>query len=227
MFRRRTGSGSIYFEAIRDGVGAYLDGGQSYTLTVPQPVPAKLFWSVTAYDIETRSQVQTPQDKAVLTSLRDTFTPGPDGSVEIYFGPEPPAGPPARKQHWIQTSPERGFFLYFRIYGPEIGAFDGSWRPGDMTPVEAPGKMHPAVDDGALRGISTPEAGPPATPGGALSFPLGVPTAETAAAIYDQLDHHHAFDAYLSGLRAVSLTAARRGFLEAGINDNTSSSSRG
>jgi hypothetical protein len=216
MFRRRTGSGSIYFEVIRDGDGAYLDGGKSYKLSVPQPVPAKLFWSVTAYDIETRSQVQTPQDKAVLTSLRDTFTPGPDGSVDLYFGPEPPAN----RQHWIQTAPEHGFFLYFRIYGPEIGAFDGSWRPGDMTPVEAPPQPRPAVEDGALRAISTPEAGPTATPGGALSFPLGVPTPETAAAVYDQLDHLHAVDAYLSGLRAVSLTAARRGFREAGINDN-------
>ena len=118
MFRRRTGSGSIYFEVIRDGEGAYLDGGQSYKLTVPQPVPAKLFWSVTAYDIETRSQVQTAQDKAVLTSLRDTFTPGPDGSVELYFGPEPPSGPAARRPHWIQTAPERGFFLYFRDLRP-------------------------------------------------------------------------------------------------------------
>ncbi len=30
--------------------GAYLDGGKAYKLTVLQPVPAKLFWSVTVYD---------------------------------------------------------------------------------------------------------------------------------------------------------------------------------
>jgi hypothetical protein len=33
---------------------------------VPQPVPQKLFWSVTVYDSATRSQIQTDQDKAAL-----------------------------------------------------------------------------------------------------------------------------------------------------------------
>ena len=34
-----------------------LDGGKNYKLTVPQPVPGKLFWSVTVYDADTRSQI--------------------------------------------------------------------------------------------------------------------------------------------------------------------------
>src|SRR6185503_15939670 len=81
MFRRKVGGGSIYFLAARDSTGAYLDGGMSYQLSVPQPVPAKLFWSVTAYDAKTRSQVQTPQNRAVLGSLQDSFESNPDGSV--------------------------------------------------------------------------------------------------------------------------------------------------
>jgi hypothetical protein len=36
---------------------------------VPMPVPAKLFWSITVYDIDTRSQIQTEQGKAALRSL--------------------------------------------------------------------------------------------------------------------------------------------------------------
>jgi hypothetical protein len=36
---------------------------------VPLPVPAWLFWSVTIYDTETRSQSQTDQNKAALRSL--------------------------------------------------------------------------------------------------------------------------------------------------------------
>ena len=43
MFRRKAGSGSLYWFGGRDTTGAYLDGGQTYKLTVPQPVPAKLF----------------------------------------------------------------------------------------------------------------------------------------------------------------------------------------
>jgi hypothetical protein len=217
MFRRRVGAGSIYFGVMRDGAGAYLDGSNSYRLTVPQPVPAGLFWSVTAYDIETRSQVQTPQDKAVLTSLQGSFTLNTDGSVDLYFGPTPPLGA-SRDRQWIQTPPERGFFLYFRLYGPEVGAFDGSWRPGDLTPIEAPSDEQAGVSQEALRAISTPDH--VSTRFGQLDFPLGVPTAETTAKVYDQLDYLHAFDAYHHGLRAVSLAAIRKGFLDAGVNDN-------
>ena len=48
---------------------SYLDGGKTYKLSVPQPGPQKLFWSVTVYDSVTRSQIQTDQDKAALRSL--------------------------------------------------------------------------------------------------------------------------------------------------------------
>ena len=59
MFRRSAGAGSLYWLGTRDASGAYLDGARSYTLTVPQPVPAKLFWSITVYDAETRSEIAT------------------------------------------------------------------------------------------------------------------------------------------------------------------------
>ena len=50
MFRRDAGAGSLYWLGLRDATGAYLDGGKTYKLTVPLPVPGKLFWSVTVYD---------------------------------------------------------------------------------------------------------------------------------------------------------------------------------
>ncbi len=129
MFRRQVGHGSIYFLAARDETSAYLDGGKNYRLRVPQPVPANLFWSVTAYDSRTRSQVQTPQDNAVLSSLKGELKASSDGSVDLYFGPNAPEG---YESQWIQTLPDTGFFLYFRIYGPEAAAFDGSWKPSDL-----------------------------------------------------------------------------------------------
>ena len=36
---------------------------------MPQPVPAKLFWSVTVYDARTRSEIATSQNKATLRSM--------------------------------------------------------------------------------------------------------------------------------------------------------------
>ena len=96
---------------------------------MPQPVPARLFWSVTVYDPETRSQVVTDQDKAALRSLFELKDVSKTTSTELYFGPNAPAGQEAR---WIKTIPGKGWFTYFRVYGPEQPAFDGSWKPGDL-----------------------------------------------------------------------------------------------
>jgi hypothetical protein len=129
MFRRTPGAGSLYWLAARDAAGAYLDGGKSYKLTVPQPVPAKLFWSVTAYDAQTRSEVQTDQDKAALRSMFELKDVSKTEPAELYFGPTAPAG---HEGQWIKTVPGRGWFAYMRIYGPDPAAFDGSWKPGDF-----------------------------------------------------------------------------------------------
>jgi hypothetical protein len=47
----------------------FRDGAKTYRLSVPQAVPQKLFWSITVYDAETRSQIATDQDQAALRSL--------------------------------------------------------------------------------------------------------------------------------------------------------------
>jgi hypothetical protein len=131
MFRRQVGGGSLYWLAARDAAGEFLDGSKSYAVTLPLPVPAKLFWSVTIYDAQTRSQVQADQDKAALRSLFElSSTTNETGSVTLYFGPHEPDDAVDR---WLQTLPGRGWFAYIRIYGPEHDAFDGQWRPGDLT----------------------------------------------------------------------------------------------
>jgi hypothetical protein len=133
MFRRTAGAGSLYWLGARDATGAFLDGGRTYRLAVPLPVPAGLFWSVTVYDAATRSEVQAPQDKAALRSLFELKGLGSTGSAELYFGPRAPAGQEGR---WIQTVPDRGWFAYFRVYGPQGPAFDGTWKPGDFEALE-------------------------------------------------------------------------------------------
>jgi len=132
MFHRGAGAGSVYWLGLRDGSGNYLDGGKTYRLTVPQPVPAKLFWSVTVYDAETRSQVVTDRGKAALRSLFELKDLAEDQTVNLYFGPQAPFG---FEGQWIKTFPGKGWFAYFRIYGPQEGAFDGSWKPGDFEEV--------------------------------------------------------------------------------------------
>lgn len=133
MFRRTAGAGSLYWLGARDGSGAFLDGAKTYKLSIPQPVPGKLFWSVTAYDAQTRSEVQTDQDKAALRSLFELKDVKGSEPVDLYFGPTAPAGQEGR---WIKTAPGRGWFAYIRIYGPEAPAFDGSWKPADFQEVK-------------------------------------------------------------------------------------------
>ena len=133
MFRRNAGAGSLYWLGARDATGAYLDGGKTYTLVIPQPVPDKLFWSVTAYDAQTRSEVQTDQDRAALRSLFELKGVSKTEPTTLYFGPTAPAG---QEERWIKTVPGRGWFAYIRIYGPEAAAFDGSWKPGDFEEVK-------------------------------------------------------------------------------------------
>lgn len=133
MFRRTKGAGSLYWLGHRDSSGAYLDGGKTYKLTVPLPVPAGLFWSVTVYDAATRSEIKTAQDKAALRSLFELKDLSDAKSVDLYFGPKAPAG---QENRWIQTTPDKGWFTYFRIYGPGQAAFDGTWKPGDFEEVK-------------------------------------------------------------------------------------------
>jgi hypothetical protein len=131
MFRRSVGQGSLYWLGHRDATGAYLDGSHTYRLSVPLPVPATLFWSVTCYDARTRSEVVTSQGKAALRSLFEDVSPEGADSVDLYFGPESTGS----EGRWIQTTPGRGWFAYFRIYGPQQAAFDGSWKPADFEQV--------------------------------------------------------------------------------------------
>jgi len=130
MFRRQAGTGSLYWFVARDATGAYLDGDRSYRLRVPLPVPAGLFWSLTVYDAETRSQIDTDRGAAAVRSLFELDGKLGGYHVDIAFGPQPAEADAAA---WVQTIPGRGWFAYFRIYGPTSAAFDGSWILDDVT----------------------------------------------------------------------------------------------
>jgi hypothetical protein len=130
-FARAPGAGSLYWLSARDSTGAYLDGGRSYRLSVPLPVPDRLFWSITVYDAQTRTEIVTDQRQAALRSLIE-LTPdvlGDAQQAELYFSPERPADTEGR---WIKTIPRHGWFVYFRIYGPDTPAFDRSWQLPDF-----------------------------------------------------------------------------------------------
>lgn len=131
--QRAVGAGSVYWMGFRDGTGAYLDGGKTYKLTVPGPVPGQLFWSMTVYDAETRCLIATDQDRAAIRSHLDKPQANAVGSYDLYFGPKAPAG---KEAMWIKTIPGKGWWSALRIYGPQAPAFDGTWKLNDIELVK-------------------------------------------------------------------------------------------
>jgi hypothetical protein len=131
MKSRTPGKGQAYLGAYTDATGQWLDGGTAYTLHVPAEPPAKLFWNVTVYDAQTRCLVDNPQQRGDRGSRDTDLAYNQDGSVNLHFGPEAPAG---RESNWIQTLPGRCWFAYARFYGPLEPYFDRSWKLGDIEP---------------------------------------------------------------------------------------------
>jgi hypothetical protein len=129
MAIKMVGLGSQYGVLTLDKDGNYLNGSNAYRLNLPKGIPVKNFWSIVIYDTETRSQLQTDQDFPSINSERNKVVTNEDGSTDIYFGPNPPD---AQKQNWIQTVPEKGWFLILRLYGPLEPWFDQTWKPGQV-----------------------------------------------------------------------------------------------
>jgi hypothetical protein len=130
--KKMVGAGSQHACAERDATGKYLDGAKSCRLHLPPNIPAKNFWSLVVYDPQTRSMLQTDQQFPSAGSQKDGITVNPDGSVDVYFGPE---ATPGRETNWIQTVPGKGWFVALRLYGPLDSWFDKTWRPGEIEPV--------------------------------------------------------------------------------------------
>lgn len=133
MVMKIPGVGSQYALAERDADGNYLNGAKNYRLRVPAKVPAKDFWSVVLYDPQTRSELQTAQPFPSKNNKRDKLIVNADGSVDLYFGPKAPAG---KESNWTQTVPGKGWFTYFRLYGPLEPWFDKTWRLGEIELVK-------------------------------------------------------------------------------------------
>jgi hypothetical protein len=131
MCMRLTGIGSQYLIASRDAHGEFLDGAQRYRLSLPANIPEGRFWSVMLYDRQTRSMLQTDQPMPRLGSQSGTVEQNADGSTDLYFGPEAPAG---NEHNWLQTNPDKGWFPILRLYSPLQPFFDKSWRPSEIEP---------------------------------------------------------------------------------------------
>jgi len=142
MATPKVGEGSVYGCIAKDSKGNWFEGDKTYKLTLPADIPHKNFWSMTVYDTQTRSLLQTdypyptigagsgyPEDGSPNGAVQQNT----DGTTDIYLGAEAPEG---KEANWIQTVPGRGWFAILRVYNPQQAWFDKTWKPGDIIIVE-------------------------------------------------------------------------------------------
>ena len=124
------GEGSTYPWTASDANNNPLDGGKNYKLHLPPHIPVKTFWSVIVYDAQTRSMLQTDHRFPSVSSQNRSVQTNPDGSVDVYFGPKPPAG---HESNWVQTIQGKSWFTILRLYGPLEPWFKKEWRPDNIV----------------------------------------------------------------------------------------------
>jgi len=127
---KQSGAASINVGAYRDSSGELLRGEMMYRLQIPPNAPAKQFWAVTVYDLETAGFIR--EAPVVAINFYQEPQKNPDGSIDVYFGPVAPAG---KESNWIYTEPGKPWFALFGSYGPERAVFDKSWTLGDIEPI--------------------------------------------------------------------------------------------
>jgi hypothetical protein len=134
---RLAGVGSQYLVANVDAAGEPFDGAKTYRVSLPKDIPAARFWSLNLYDNQTRSLLQTDQRYPRAGSQEYPSAAAEaeaDGSTLVHISPAQPDGVAAG--NWIQSDPEKGWFVILRLYSPEASFFDKSWRPSEIEPQE-------------------------------------------------------------------------------------------
>lgn len=120
---------TMYLLTSRDADGERLDGGTTYSLTVPPNVPVDQFWSVLVYDFEDATFLDG-LDKYGVASTENLIA-NKDGSVEVVFGATRPEEVPA--SNYVPTVEGKGWFPYFRFYGPGEALFKGEFKLPEIT----------------------------------------------------------------------------------------------
>ena len=102
-------------------------------LRVPARPPLARFWAISAYDPTTRSLLDVGGSANTSVGSLDDPAVNDDGTVDVHFGPDAPAG---QEANWIPTAAGKGFFLVFRFYGPTESYIVQTWVLNDLDLVD-------------------------------------------------------------------------------------------
>ncbi|MEG1227100.1 MAG: DUF1254 domain-containing protein [Flavobacterium sp.] len=129
---KHLGESQFYLMQIVDKDGNDLDGNSTYKVNVPANVPVKQYWSMTVYNRDTHTFIRN-QKRAGRSSQSPGLKTNSDGSVDLYFGPTPPA---SGESNWVPTDPKGKFEILARFYGPTPALRDQSWKLNDLEKVK-------------------------------------------------------------------------------------------
>ena len=123
---------AIYPTGLTDSSGSLLNGANDYRITFApgEAPPAKYFWSLTVYD-SSGYLTPNPIDRYSLGPSHPPLIERPDGSIVIALQQDEPT---ERRVNWLPT-PDAGFRLNLRLYGPSKAAQRGDWRPPPTVEV--------------------------------------------------------------------------------------------
>lgn len=125
MTKDIVGVGSKYLATYTDADGNWLNGANDYTLRMEANVPAGQFWSIIAYDAETRTLIGNGDTSGVRSI--DKITANPDGSVVVSYSADC-----SDKINCITLEDGKDFFTYFRTYAPKAEFFDKTWQLNEV-----------------------------------------------------------------------------------------------
>ena len=92
-------------------------------------MPVKQCWALIIYDTATYAFIYNPIARVGLSSREiPSMKTNADGSVDIYFGPEAPAG---LESNWIPTEGKAPSPV-MRFYGPDQAFWNKSFKMPDV-----------------------------------------------------------------------------------------------
>ena len=137
MCMRLTNVGSQYLIANVDPDGEPFDGAKTYRLRLPQGHPGgpvlvthRLRQPDPLHAADRRSATRGPAARAIPPRQPKPSRTAPPSSTS-----RRPGRTASRPGNWIQTDPDRGWFVVLRLYSPLQPFFDKTWRPGEFEPV--------------------------------------------------------------------------------------------
>ena len=117
--------------SMKDSCRRFLDGRGTYRLNLPPRVPARHYWSIAVYDRASHAFIRNllrPGQSSLNTGIQRKA----DGSIDLYIGPDAPAG---KDSNWIPTAIGGQFEVCCRFYGPDQPLFDKTWNLPDIERI--------------------------------------------------------------------------------------------